>query len=109
MREHPRDRKLSERHARLLRQRSQRVHRRELALVPVALLVAVAGGAEREAGARRRSRVPAMLAGKKSARERVIRDDADAFVSAQREQIAFGLTKQQIEARLHALEARHPE
>src|SRR5438045_9575679 len=109
MREHPRDRQLSERHARLLRQRSHGVDGRELALVPVALLVPLRRVAEREARARRRSGVAAMLARQEATGERVVRDDAHPFLLTERQKIALGLAEQEDGARLHAIEARPPD
>jgi hypothetical protein len=85
MRERPGHREPGERQARLLRERAQGVHRRELPLVPVAVLVALGGVPEREAGPRGGPGLAAVLAGEEAAGDRVIGNDADALLQAERQ------------------------
>ena len=46
-----------------------------------------------------------MLAAEEPAGERVVRDDGDVLLGAQRQQLALVLTEQQVVSRLHADEA----
>src|SRR4030095_8337300 len=94
---------------RLLRERPQRLHGLELALAPVALLVACRGRAEREACPRCGTALPTMLPRQKAARERVVGDHAEPFFLTEREQIALGLAEEQVVAGLDAVPPRHAE
>ena len=105
LRQHPRHREGGHRHAGVGRDRPQRVDGVELTVVPVARLVHRARGAEHEARAVGRRRLPIVLSGEQPTRERVVRDHADPLFLAQREQLPLDLAEQQVVARLHRLEA----
>ena len=104
--QHPRHRQLRQRHAGLGGQRPQRLDRLELALVPVAVLVA---SRRRRPSVNRvpsgRRRLARVLAGEQPARDRVVRDHPDALLRAQRQQLALDLAEEQVVARLHRVEA----
>src|SRR5262249_11367936 len=80
----------------------------ELGLVPVALAVQLAGLAEGEARARRRRLQRAVLAGEEAARQRVVHDDAQTLVAAERQQFGLDVPEKEVVARLHAVVAGQP-
>ena len=97
--EHPADRHGRHADPGLGREPAQRLDRGELALVPVALLVARPGRSQREARAlRRRARL--VLARQQAAGQRVVGDDADPLLARQRQQIALERAEEEVVARL---------
>src|SRR5207237_708811 len=56
-----------------------------------------------------RAGLAAMLAREQAARDRVVRDHAQTFLGAQREELALDLAEEQVVAGLHAVEARQTE
>src|SRR5439155_3258100 len=90
-------------------ERPERLDGLELALAPVAIAVARAGRGVCEARARHRAGLAAMLAREQAARDRVVRDHAQTFLGAQREELALELAEEQVVAGLHAVEARQTE
>ena len=50
-----------------------------------------------------------MLAREQTTGDRVVGDHADAFVEAEREQLAFELAEHEVVSRLHGVEAREAE
>src|SRR5271165_2117185 len=81
----------------------------ELPVVPVAVLVDLPGVAEGEAGSFRRWRSAGMLARQQAAGDRVVGDDADAFLGTEREHFPLDLTEQQVVAGLDRVEAGQPQ
>ena len=77
----------------------------EVGFVPVALAVARAGVAERKAGVVLEVFGIGVLAGQEAAGERVVGDDADALVAAERQQVGFDIAPEDVIARLVAVEA----
>src|SRR5207245_7506148 len=90
-------------------ERPERLDGLELAFAPVAIAVARAGRGVREARAGHRACLAAMLAREQAAGDRVVRDNAQTFLGAQREQLALDLAEEQVVAGLHALEARQTD
>src|SRR5215468_861291 len=106
--EHPGDGHLRHRHAGLGCERAQHFDRGQLALVPVALSIARAGSRVREARARQRTSIGTMLAREQAARDRVVRDHAQTFLGAEREELALDLAEEQVVARLYTVKATRP-
>src|SRR5438874_3528399 len=82
------------------------IHRLELAVVPVAILVHRTRVRDGEARSRGRLATPLVLARQQPAGERVVWDDADAFFETERKELAFELAEQKVVARLHGVEPR---
>ncbi|MNT00616.1 hypothetical protein D3C72_1350530 [compost metagenome] len=80
----------------------------EAAIVPVAVLVHAAGGAEGEAGVLLGLGAGLVLAGEQAAGQRVVGNHAQALFGRERQQLALDLAEQQAVARLHRHEAREP-
>src|SRR2546428_118985 len=104
--QHPGDGHLDPRHSGLRSERAEGLPGPELALVPVTLPVARAGRRVREARARHRAGLAAMLAGEEAASHRVVSDHAQSLLRAEREQLALDLAVEKVVAGLHAGEAR---
>src|SRR6185369_8857053 len=102
--EHPGQGETDQRDAGLVRDRLQRLDGRELALVPVAVLVPLRGRAERESRTGGGARVAAMLARQQPAGDRVVGDDGESVLAAERQQFALDLPEEQVVARLYRLE-----
>src|SRR5262245_32997124 len=77
--------------------------------MPVALAVEVARLAEAEARPGRHLGDAGVLAGEEAAGQRVVGDDADPLVAAQREQLRLDLAVEQVVARLDAVETSQSE
>src|SRR5215472_1917888 len=109
VREHPGDREGDQAHPGLIGQPAEHLDGVELAVVPVAVLVHLAGGAEGEPRALRGRVHAGVLAGQQPAGDRVVGDDADALLAAVREHLPLDLPEQQVVARLYAVEAGQPQ
>ena len=75
-------------------------------VVPVPILVHLPGVAEHEPRALVGRLRAVVLARQHAARDRVVRDHADALFEAEREHLAFELAEQQVVAGLHGVEPR---
>src|SRR5262249_17585819 len=103
--EHPAHRDLHQAFAARFEEIHEMPHGLELGVLPVTLAVEIAGGAEREARAGRRRGALLVTAAQKTARQRVVGDDAQTLIAAERQQLALDLAVEQVVARLHAVEA----
>src|SRR5215831_8930288 len=107
--QHPGDREGDQAHPGLVGQPAEGLDRVELAVVPVAVLVHLPGGAEGEARALRGRVGAGVLAGQQAAGDRVVGDDADALLAAVREHFPLDLAEEQVVPRLYAVEAGQPQ
>src|SRR5215471_10731297 len=71
-------------------------------VVPVPVQIDFAGDSESCVIGRRRS--VAVLAAQESARKRIVYDDSDTLIGAERQQFAFDLSKEKVVARLDRIE-----
>src|ERR1039457_1342584 len=109
VRQHPGHREGHQVHPGLPGQLAERVDGVEFAVVPVTVLVVARGVAQGEAGpfwGRRGTRV---LTGQQAAGDRVVRDDTDALLAAEREHFPLDLAEEQVVPGLDRVEAGQPE
>src|SRR4051794_23509154 len=104
MGQHPRHGHGRHRRAGVAGQLAELIDRVELAVVPVAILIGRGRGAEREPRTLVGRGRTVVLPGQQPAGQRVVRDYADAFLLAQRQQLALDLAEQEVVAGLHRIE-----
>jgi hypothetical protein len=107
--QHPGDRQGHDVHPGLVGELAHRLDGVEHPLVPVPVLVHRPGVAEREPGAVLGRRGPVVLAGQQPARDRVVGDNADAVLGAERQHLPLDLAEQQVVPGLHGVEAGKPQ
>src|SRR4029077_7108718 len=98
-RKYPGDGQADHVYASLAGQRADLLDRRELAIVPVAVLIRLGGVAERESPALGRLPATLVLSREQAAGDRVVGDDADAVLQAEGQHLALDLAKEQVVAR----------